>query len=378
VSFHFRPATRENTPLVVGIAGPTKSGKTLSALRLAVGIANGGPIAMVNAEGAKGHQYADRFDYLAADIQPPYRPGRYTEALQAALAIKPAVVIFDSMSHMHDGPGGLLEYHEEELDRLAGTDERQRLKKNWTAWIRPKAAENEFIYELLGADCHVILCFRAKEKLRIISGREPENLGWQPIAGDRITFETLFTLILPPHSKGVPDLALSEMREPFDTMIPRGQQLSEETGQKLAAWAKGSGAEPSPTAALAAEGTGGAGNEPAPSASDQTGPSVSPRSSDGDSPTDGPAPTHDENIAALNALVTSMAESNTVTKRQVWVAVARMRSLPVDEMIELLKGRDDDGLHWSPLRDSLEPHEAAELRKRLGAKWAETREAVPA
>jgi hypothetical protein len=239
MSFHFEPAKRVNTPLTIGLAGPTKSGKTLSALRLAVGLAQGGPIAMINAEGPKGHQYADQFDYLATEIQPPYRPARYTEVLQAALAINPAVAIIDSMSHMHDGPGGMLEFHDAELDRLAGQDFKARQRSTWSAWIKPKADENEFIYTALGAGCHIILCFRAKEKLRLVRGKDPENLGYQAIASDRITFETLFTLLLPPHCKGVPDLALSEMREPFDTIIPAGKQLSEETGAALAAWAAG-------------------------------------------------------------------------------------------------------------------------------------------
>jgi len=257
--FTFRPATRENTPLIVGLAGPTKSGKTFSAHRIARGLAGEGTVAMINAEGAKGHQYSDRFDYLAADIEAPFRPERYTEALKAALALKPrpAVVIIDSLSHMHDGPGGMLEYHDAELDRLAGDDQRARLRNQWTAWIKPKAAENEFIYTMLGADCHLILCFRAKEKLKIVKGKDPVDLGWQPIAGERVAFETIFTLTLPPHSKGVPDLSISEMREPFDKLIPGGQPLSEETGGKLAAWAAGrakeaaAGVTPSPAAAAA-------------------------------------------------------------------------------------------------------------------------------
>src|SRR5260370_36173375 len=119
MSFTFRPAKRENTPLIIGVAGPTKSGKTYSALRLATGLANGGTIAMINAEGARGHQYADKFTYAACDIDAPFSPERYTEALNAAEQAKPAVVILDSMSHCHDGPGGILEYHEAELDRLA-------------------------------------------------------------------------------------------------------------------------------------------------------------------------------------------------------------------------------------------------------------------
>lgn len=248
----FRPARRENTPLIVGLAGPTKSGKTFSAHRLAVGLANGGPVAMINAEGAKGHQYADEFDYIATDIEAPYRPERYTEYLKATLALdpKPAVVIIDSGSHMHDGPGGILEYHEDELDRLAGNDQARRLRSTYSAWIKPKAAENQFIYAMLEADSHIILCLRAKEKIKVVTGKPPVDLGWQPIVGERVAFETIFTLVLPPHSKGVPDLDVSEMRKPFDTLIPRGEQLSEETGRKLAAWAAGGQVAPQ-TAPLA-------------------------------------------------------------------------------------------------------------------------------
>jgi hypothetical protein len=251
MSFTFRPETRELTRLILGLSGPTKSGKTMSAHRLAVGLANGGQIVKINAEGPNGHLYADRFPCLTADIQPPYRPGRFNEALKAALALKPAVVIIDSASHMHDGPGGLLQFHEEELDRIAGSDYKKRERSTWSAWIKPKAEENEFIYTMLGADCHIILCFRAKEKLKIVKGKDPIDLGWQPIAGDRITFETIFTLTLPPHCKGVPDLGTSEMREPFDTMIPSGKPLDEETGRLLAQWASGSAEGPKAGVAVA-------------------------------------------------------------------------------------------------------------------------------
>lgn len=246
MTFTFRPAVRENTPLIVGIAGPTKSGKSFSALRLAIGLADGGTIAMLNAEGKRGEQYADNFKYVNCNIEPPYSPERYTEALLAMAEIKPAVGIVDSASHMHDGPGGLLEYHDAELKRLSGGDDNKRDRNNWTAWIKPKAAENKFIYTMLGMNCPIILCFRAKEKLKIITGKPPIDLGWQPIAGDRITFETIFTLVLPPHSKGVPDLEQSEMRQPFDKMVPAGKAIDEDLGRKLAAWARGSESAPVP------------------------------------------------------------------------------------------------------------------------------------
>ena len=255
MTFSFRPAVREKTPLIIGLAGPTKSGKTYSAHRLAQGLAAGGVIAMLNAEGARGHQYADKFKYVACDIEPPFSPSRYTEAIAAAKALNPAVLIVDSASHMHDGPGGMLEFHDTELDRMAGKDDyKKRERMTWTAWIRPKADENQFIYAMLGLKCPVILCFRAKEKLKIVSGKPPIDLGWQPIASDRVSFETIFTLVLPPHCKGVPDLSISEMREPFDTMVPAGKALDEDLGRALGAWAAG-GAAPAQAAKIEAAAT---------------------------------------------------------------------------------------------------------------------------
>jgi hypothetical protein len=240
-NYTFRPAVRENTPLIIGIAGPTKSGKTYSALRLAAGLAHGGPIAMINAEGPRGHQYADTFKYIACDLSAPFRPTHYTEVLEAAGKISPAVIIIDSASHMHDGPGGVLEWHEEELDRMAGTDYKKRERSTFAAWVKPKAAENQFIYAMLGMKVPVILCLRAKEKIKLVRGQDPIELGWQPIVGERVAFETIFTLMLPPHSKGVPDLSISEMREPFDAMVPVGKPIDEQLGQRLAGWARGGG-----------------------------------------------------------------------------------------------------------------------------------------
>jgi len=239
MKYTFRPAIRENTPLIIGIAGPTKSGKTYSALRVATGLANGGTIAMINAEGLRGHQYADKFHYVTCDLAAPYRPANYTEALQVAASLKPAVVIIDSVSHMHDGPGGILEWHEEELDRMAGNDFGKRDKCNMSAWIKPKADENKFIYQMLAMQCPVILCLRAKEKVKMVTGKPIIDLGWQPIVGERVAFETIFTLMLPPHSKGIPDLSISDMREPFDVLVPKGKPIDESLGRTLAQWAAG-------------------------------------------------------------------------------------------------------------------------------------------
>ncbi len=193
---------------------------------------------MINTEGKRGHQYADKFKYLVGDLTEPFSMKKYEEAIKAAGAINPAVIIIDSISHAHEGIGGMLDQHDKELDRLAGTDYKKRERMTWAAWVKPKQDEATMINSILQMGCHIILCFRAKEKIRIMKGQEPIDLGWQPIASDRIHFETAFTLILPPHSEGTPDLKASEFRDPYNTMI-KGDQLNEVLGKCLAEWASG-------------------------------------------------------------------------------------------------------------------------------------------
>jgi hypothetical protein len=240
-----RPAQRQNTPLIIGLAGPTKAGKTFSALRLATGLQGDGPIVMLNAEGPRGHQYADTFQYLSGEIEAPFRPEKYITGMRQAMAVQPSVLIIDSVSHMHDAPGGILHWHEEILDRMAGDDQKKRERATFSAWVQPKAAENEFIYAMLELRIPVILCMRAKEKLRLRKGKDPEFF-WGPIVGERVAFETLFTLIFPPHARGVPDLAISDMREPFDTMVSETGPVDEALGRRLADWARGSSSSPDP------------------------------------------------------------------------------------------------------------------------------------
>jgi hypothetical protein len=236
--FSFRPAIREKIPVIIGLAGPSKSGKTMSAHRLAVGLSQGGQVAMINTEGPKGHQYADEFKYVAVDMDEPFSMKRYTEAIKAAAELKPSVLIIDSMSHAHEGLGGMLMQHEAELDRLAGENYEKRNKMTWAAWVKPKQDEATMINTMLQVPCHIVLAFRAKEKIKIVRGKEPEDLGWQPIASDRIHFETAFTLILPPHSLGTPDMKASEFRKPYDTMV-KNEQINEDLGKRLAEWAAG-------------------------------------------------------------------------------------------------------------------------------------------
>ena len=244
MTFTFRPAIREQTNVLVGIAGPSSSGKTYSALRLATGLADGRPIFMIDTEAKRGLHYADAFRFQHGEFKAPFRPQRYLEAIAAAKGAGAAVVIVDSMSHEHEGPGGILEWHEEELSRMAGQDYGKREKVKFAAWIKPKAAHNQFVNGVLQIGVHCIFCFRAKEKLALVrtNGKvEPVPQGWQPICSDRFEYEMTTLLMLPPNSHGMPDLnaAPTKLQEQHRSIFPAGRQIDEEMGRRLAEWASG-------------------------------------------------------------------------------------------------------------------------------------------
>jgi energy-coupling factor transporter ATP-binding protein EcfA2 len=242
-------AKRESTPLLIGLVGPSGGGKTKSALRLAAGIqkVRGGKLVGIDTEARRMLHYADEFPLTYLEFKAPFSSARYLEALKAASEkAEGGVVIVDSMSHEHEGEGGYLEYHEAELDRMAGADWKKRERVTFTAWIKPAAERRRLINSILQMNTAFVFCFRAKEKLKIVRGQEPVPLGWQAIAGEEFAFEMTVRCLLPPGANGIPDWSEEAFRQGVPKrgdahrpLVPDGAQLSEAIGERLAQWAKG-------------------------------------------------------------------------------------------------------------------------------------------
>lgn len=248
MAFDIRPATPDHQPIILGLTGPSGSGKTLSALLLAHGVKDvvGGDIGMIDTEGRRGLRYADKtrfpdFEFKHLDFQPPFSSDRYAEAIAAMAAAGVKTIIIDSMSHEHEGPGGYLEFHDKELDRMAGTDFKKREKMTFTAWIKPSAARRRLINSFLQVPLNFIFCFRAKEKLKIVSGGAPIPLGWQAIAGEEFVYEMIVRGLLPPGARGTPDWSApafahgAAKRDDQDRhLFPDGAQITRQMGRDLA------------------------------------------------------------------------------------------------------------------------------------------------
>lgn len=253
MTFKFEDASRDGTPLLIGLVGASGSGKTYSALRLAKGIQSvrGGKIVGIDTESKRMSHYADRFTFRRLNFGAPFSSVRYLEALKAAvIEAEGGVVIVDSMSHEHEGEGGYLELHETELDRMAGNDWKKREKCTFTAWIKPSGNRRRLINGLLQMNCAFIFCFRAKEKMKITAGEQPKSIGWQAIAGEEFSFEMTVRCLLQPNCEGKPDWSedafkygVAKREVAHIPFLPDGKQIDEEVGVKLANWARGTNPE---------------------------------------------------------------------------------------------------------------------------------------
>lgn len=247
--FAIKPAEPISGRLLIAIAGPQASGKTVSALLLATGITQvtGGKICLIDTENKRALRYAKDFKFNHMPFDPPFSPLRYLEAIEFAEKSgygEGDVIIIDSTSHEHEGPGGVLEMHEKFLDEKCGNDWAKREKLKFTAWIKPKQDRTRAIQMgLQRSRAHIILCFRAKEKTAMVKvGGKTEVVmdGFQPIGGEEYFFEMDITMILPEGAQGRPDWSAKAARineygeGPLKKLLHGTGQISIETGRRLA------------------------------------------------------------------------------------------------------------------------------------------------
>ena len=249
----FRPAVRENVGLLIGLAGGTGSGKSFTAMRLAAGISGGKPFAFIDTESRRGLHYADTFKFDHAELRAPFRPESYAEAIVAADTAGYKVIVVDSMSHVWSGEGGVLDWQEDELDRMAGTDYAKRERVKVAAWIKPKVAHKHMVQKLLQVRAHLILCFRAEQKIEMVKGRDgkleivaKQSLtgldGWIPVCEKNLPFELTASFLLTAEHPGVPKpIKLQEQHKP---LFPLDQPITEDSGKRIAEWAAGGGPKP--------------------------------------------------------------------------------------------------------------------------------------
>jgi hypothetical protein len=231
-----RKAERGTEPLrgLIALAGPSNSGKTFSALRIAAGLVEtlGGKIALLDTE-LRGNLYHHKFTYDHYVMEPPFSPAEWAKAF-AQLDSQYTVVISDNFSDEYEGPGGIAE--------MASLSP---LRNDIAKWAQPKAEHKQLMSKIRLLKSQHIFLLRASDKIEIFQDRDEEGkpigkqivrpLGWQPHAEKNFKYDITLGWMLPPESNGHADLWKTIDGFSFKD----GEQLSEDHGRAIAAWIKG-------------------------------------------------------------------------------------------------------------------------------------------
>ena len=224
----FKKAKRQQSKLRLALIGPSGSGKTYSSLLIAKGL--GGSIAMIDTERGSGNLYSDLANYDIAELEPPFTPEKYVEAIREAEKSGYETIIIDSLSHAWAGPGGILEF----VDKAS-----QNQKNNFAAWREASPKHNALVEALVQSPAHIIGTMRSKTQWEVQKDErtgktKPVKIGLAPVQREGLEYEV--TAVLEISVDGHVASASKDRTSLFD-----GQYFvpGVETGQTLAKWLHG-------------------------------------------------------------------------------------------------------------------------------------------
>lgn len=219
-----KQSQRQQVKLRLGLSGASGFGKTKSALLLAYGMTQDwSKIAVIDTENSSASLYSDLGNYNVLDLQVPYSPERYVQAIELCEKSGIEVIIIDSVSHEWNGTGGCLDIHE----KLGG---------RFQDWANVTPRHQAFINRILQSTCHVITTTRRKMDYSLDTGSNGKTQvvkhGTKEITRDGFEYELTinFELVNENHlAKASKDRTGLFMNKPEFV-------ISSDTGQLILEW----------------------------------------------------------------------------------------------------------------------------------------------
>ncbi len=151
MGMQLKKAEKKKVKLKVGFSGPSGFGKTYSALLMAYGMCGDWTkIAVIDSENGSASLYSNLGEFNTINLEPPFTPERYIEAIKTCEDAGMEVIIADSITHEWDGEGGCLEIYEQ----LGG---------RYQDWAKVTPRHRRFVNKILQTDTHFITCVRKKQ-----------------------------------------------------------------------------------------------------------------------------------------------------------------------------------------------------------------------
>lgn len=218
----FKKAKREQLWLKILLAGSSGSGKSYSALRLGTGIAkkSNGKMAAIDTENGRIRYYANEFDFDDLQLEAPYTPEKYVEAINDAVDNDYTVLIVDSITHEWDY---CLDVH----SKMPGN--------SYTNWSKITPRHDKLMEKILQSSIHVIATVRGKDEyvLEEKNGKQvPKKvgLGYKQRDNTEYNYTVTFNIDQQTHVASI-------MKDNTHLFEDRYEVLTEKDGENLFAWA---------------------------------------------------------------------------------------------------------------------------------------------
>lgn len=230
-------ATRKKSKLRLNLSGPSGSGKTYSALLMAKGlIGNWEKIAVIDTENGSASLYDHLGEFQVIDLQAPFTPERYIEAVDICLKAGIECIILDSSSHEWSGAGGCIEINE-------GLASAKYRGNTWSAWSETTPRHDAFVQKILQCPAHVITCTRSKMETVMTEDKKVKKLGMKDIQRDGWEYELTVSLNIDRDTHKA--TASKDRTEVFEKMPPF--IITEATGELIRQWCEQGIEAPKPT-----------------------------------------------------------------------------------------------------------------------------------
>jgi hypothetical protein len=221
-------AIRKSLPAHICLYGESSSGKTFTALKLAHGLINQGErVCVIDTENHRASHYDVDFDFDVINLEAPFSPEKFIEAINIIQNGGYKAIIIDSISHEWDSIGGVIHTAENSKD------------KGLLAWGPAKKAHKKLMDCILSSKAHVICCAKAKDKLKQVKNDQGKSeiipKGFLPIQEATFMYDMLLNIKMVKNG----EFKIMKCPKNLDLKInEKTKYLDESHGKRIAEWIK--------------------------------------------------------------------------------------------------------------------------------------------